>query len=34
VGWLAIGGIALLLAAGGLLVWDRSRRHPHQPQAA
>ena len=34
VGWLAIAGIALLLAAGGLLVWDRSRRSHHQPQAA
>jgi hypothetical protein len=34
VGWLAIGGIALLLAAGGLLFWDRSRRSHHQPQAA
>ena len=33
-GWLAIPGIALLLAAVGLLVWDRSRRHSHQPQAA
>jgi hypothetical protein len=31
--WLAIPGIALLLAAVGLLVWDRQRRH-HQPQAA
>jgi hypothetical protein len=33
-GWLVIGGIALLLAAVGLLVWDRSRRSHHQPQAA
>jgi hypothetical protein len=34
-GWLAIPGIALLLAAAGLIVWDRQRhRHPHQPQAA
>ena len=33
-GWLAIPGIALLLAAVGLLFWDRSRRQHHQPQAA
>ncbi len=35
VGWLAIGGVALLLAAAALFVWDRTRRHSHhQPQAA
>jgi hypothetical protein len=35
VGWLLAGGIALLLAAAGLIVWDRQRhRHPQQPQAA
>ncbi|HET6547279.1 MAG TPA: FixH family protein [Solirubrobacter sp.] len=32
-GWLAIPGVALLLAAGFLLAGDRRRRH-HQPQAA
>ncbi|HEX6026538.1 MAG TPA: FixH family protein [Solirubrobacter sp.] len=31
-GWLAIPGIALLVAAAALLAWDRTRRH--QPQAA
>ena len=33
-GWLAIPGIALLLAAAGLIVWDRQRQRHHQPQAA
>lgn len=34
VNWLAVAGVAMLLAALALIVWDRARRRPQQPQAA